>query len=51
MEMEAKDPNIHGDRGYALSLSASYRARQMAKIREENQVNLTKTLETFMIQH
>ena len=39
MEMEAKDPSIHNDHDYTHSLSASFRARQMAKIAEENKVN------------
>ncbi|KAI8926765.1 KIAA1430-like protein-domain-containing protein [Entophlyctis helioformis] len=40
MEMEAKDPNIHGDRDYAHSLNAGFRAREMGKIRAENRALL-----------
>ncbi|KAJ8325607.1 hypothetical protein QVD99_002129 [Batrachochytrium dendrobatidis] len=45
MEMEAKDPSIHNDHDYTHSLSASFRARQMAKIAEENKAMLMR-LET-----
>ncbi|KAL2919800.1 hypothetical protein HK105_200717 [Polyrhizophydium stewartii] len=42
MEMEAKDPNIHGDRDYAHSLNGAFRAREMTKIRAENRALLLR---------
>ena len=36
MKMEAKDPDIHGDRDYAHSLNAVSRKKKLQKINQEN---------------
>ncbi len=43
VKMEAKDPNIHGDRHYDHLLNAASRKKELKKINQENLVNFLKT--------